>query len=483
MKAPLPARRFWRSKSRYAADAWLTAAQSLNDPLRERRRDAYVAYLTGQRDPTTWQPLAWGADTNSLFDYFLIDSQMSSCMATSRVVQGYAAVQLFVERCFSNLEPNVDVTQDDAWGWWSWMKRYRLWQANREIFLWPENWLVETDRPNRSELFDKLMDETRQAHATADELETVVLNYIDRLDQIAHLRVTGMCQDVVTGTTHVIARTHADPPRFYHRTFDGTTWMPWAEITLSIKAHQVVPMVHRRSLYLFWPEVKLANEPQQSIPPAQGTLINGSGGGQVSTSATKSRPAARYAEIDIGFSFWRNGNWAPSQLAGSKFYDVPQLLNDPKMAATVQTVERLYSIKLTPPVRNASSDIYVDIHRLGFIDRPTVGFLALVLDFTDFSDDLLTGGFPLDKAPHIGRAVFDGRFNTLALRDMSVLINSSVVSSSDGEPFLQHAQRVYGAAAEKLVGLDAASVNPDLIGDSGLVPKGGAWPRNRSPPA
>ena len=32
----------------------------------------------------------------------------------------------------------------------------------------------------------------------------------------------------------------------------------------------------------------------------------------------------------------------------------------------------------------------------------------------------------------------------------------------------------YGAAAEKLVGLDAASVNPDLIGDSGLVPKGGA---------
>jgi hypothetical protein len=32
----------------------------------------------------------------------------------------------------------LDASKDD----WTWMQRYRLWQADREIFLWPENWLV-----------------------------------------------------------------------------------------------------------------------------------------------------------------------------------------------------------------------------------------------------------------------------------------------------------------------------------------------------
>jgi ABC toxin-like protein len=25
---------------------------------------------------------------------------------------------------------------------WEWMKNYRVWQANREVFLYPENWLA-----------------------------------------------------------------------------------------------------------------------------------------------------------------------------------------------------------------------------------------------------------------------------------------------------------------------------------------------------
>ena len=61
----------------------------------------------------------------------------------------------------------VDATQDDGWNRLDWMQRYRLWQADREIFLWPENWLVEADRPNRSEIFDTLMQEARQTNGTA----------------------------------------------------------------------------------------------------------------------------------------------------------------------------------------------------------------------------------------------------------------------------------------------------------------------------
>ena len=258
-------------KSQYSNDGWLAAAPALNNPLRERRRDALVAYLTAQRDPG-FNPMPWGTDTDSLFDYFLIDPEMSSCMDTSRVVQAYAAVQLFVQRCVMNLEPDVtvDATQDEGWQEWQWRQRFRLWQADREIFLWPENYLIEADRPSISELFGKLTQEARQGPSTADALETVVLDYIDGLDKIAHLRVTGMCEDPVSQAVHVVARTHTDPPVFYHRTLANGTWTPWTQIPLNIKAHQVVPAVHRRSLYLFWVEVTLTNEPTQTVPPAGG---------------------------------------------------------------------------------------------------------------------------------------------------------------------------------------------------------------------
>ena len=145
-------------------------------------------------------------DDEGLFDYFLIDVQMTSCQVTSRVVQAYIAVQIFVERCLMNLETTrhgqvvlSTSTQDDTWNQWEWMSRYRIWEANREVFCIPENWLIESQRPSRTEIYQKLEQEVRQGQSTADYLETVVLNYIDRLDGLAHLLVTGTCEDPETG--------------------------------------------------------------------------------------------------------------------------------------------------------------------------------------------------------------------------------------------------------------------------------------------
>ena len=44
---------------------------------------------------------------------------MSSCEVTTRVIQAYAAVQLFVERCLMGLEEApgviVDLNRDETW--------------------------------------------------------------------------------------------------------------------------------------------------------------------------------------------------------------------------------------------------------------------------------------------------------------------------------------------------------------------------------
>ena len=193
-------------------DAWLALAATLMNPIRENRSAALQAYLIAQRDASG--DLIY-ADADALFDYFLIDVQMSSCQVTSRVVQAYIAVQIFVERCLMNLEAPqvvVDLTQDDTWNQWEWMSRYRIWEANREVFLYPENWLIESQRPNRTEIYQTLEQEVRQGDSTADYLETVVLNYIDRLDGLAHLLVTGTCEDP-GHREHLRGRAHASPIR------------------------------------------------------------------------------------------------------------------------------------------------------------------------------------------------------------------------------------------------------------------------------
>ena len=236
------------------------------NPIRENRSAALQAYLIAQRDSSG--SLIY-ADADGLFDYFLIDAQMSSCQVTSRVVQAYIAVQTFVERCLMNLEAPevvVDLTQDDTWNQWEWMSRYRIWEANREVFLYPENWLIESQRPNRTEIYQKLEQEVRQGQSTADYLETVVLNYIDRLDGLAHLLVTGTCEDPASGNIYVVARTLADPPVFYLRSFADGAWTGWAQIPLDIKAYQAVPALYRGRVCLFWLDVKVSNEPQQVMP-------------------------------------------------------------------------------------------------------------------------------------------------------------------------------------------------------------------------
>ena len=345
---------------------WLAFAPSMMNPIRERRSAALQAYLIGQRDNAG--NLIYG-DVNGLFDAFLIDTQMTSCQVTTRVVQAYIAVQIFVERCLMNLEAPavvVDLTLDDTWEQWSWMKRYRIWEANREVFLYPENWLLESQRPNRTDIYQKLEQDVHQGDSTTDYLETVVLNYIDRLDGIAHLQVTGTCQDPVTKVIHVVGRSLGDPPVFYLRSMVDGAWTGWAQIPIDIKAHQVVPAVYRGRLCLFWLEVKVTNEPQQVLPAAQ------------ASTTPPNQEVDRYAALGVYFSIFRNGSWAAAQSAKGKLFDKPML--DGNSVSGSKTVEALYTIKVqTPaPTPGFGASLFVDVFRLG--DYQYLGFHELQPD-------------------------------------------------------------------------------------------------------
>ena len=90
-------------KAKYDEAAWLERAPGLRDPLRNRQREALVAYLVANPQPGNDERALWRS-RNDLYAHFLIDVEMDACMDTSRIKQAISSAQLFVQRCLMNLE-------------------------------------------------------------------------------------------------------------------------------------------------------------------------------------------------------------------------------------------------------------------------------------------------------------------------------------------------------------------------------------------
>ena len=234
-------------RSRYNRNQWIKIAKPLRDALREKQRSALVSYLI-VRDGLS--------DSNDLYACYLIDVEMSPCMLTSRLVQATSAVQLFVQRCLMNLEPNVTLSPDEA-AEWKWRGNYRVWEANRKVFLYPENWIEPELRDDKSPFFQELEDELLQKEITVEAVEAAFNHYLEKLDQVAHLEIVGICEeeDDRSGgkTVHVFGRTYSEPHIYYYRRWvDSKNWTPWERIDLDIQGDHLIPVVWNRQLYLFW---------------------------------------------------------------------------------------------------------------------------------------------------------------------------------------------------------------------------------------
>ena len=139
-------------QAQYDEESWLTIAKPLNDKLRDAQRNALVAYLL---------PRMGLADRDQMFEYFLIDADMGVCTETSRISLAHSTVQLFVQRCLMGLEESGDIDgvsphQIDSDQWEKWRMHYRVWQANCQVLLHPENWMQQSLRDDKTPFFTAL---------------------------------------------------------------------------------------------------------------------------------------------------------------------------------------------------------------------------------------------------------------------------------------------------------------------------------------
>ena len=252
-------------RSRYAEADWLTAVHTINDGIRTAQRDALVAYVLLRSGTDVLQALGVAGSTNrlptadDLFNYFLVDVEMAPCMETSRIRHALSSVQLFIERCLRNLEPTVSPNDIDGTQW-VWRSRYRVWQANREVFLWPENWMDESLRDDKSPFFKTAMSHLLQGDITDESAATTYLDYLTSLEQVAKLEPCGLYVEEATDgsgddVVHVVSRSSGAHRKHYYRKFEAGSWTPWEDTKLTIDDNPVVPYIWNGRLLLFWTQV------------------------------------------------------------------------------------------------------------------------------------------------------------------------------------------------------------------------------------
>lgn len=256
-------------RARYRADDWLVLLRSVNDQMRGLQRDAMVSYvLHKMRSDRATERID---TTEKLFEYLLMDVQMEACTQTSRITQAISSVQLFIDRCLMNLEPQVSPSAIKS-DQWAWIKRYRLWEANRKIFLYPENWLEPELRDDSSPQFKEAMSELLQSDVTDDRAAAALINYLSKLEELAKLQPCGiyLVENDVGNTNddvnHVVAKTPGANRKYFYRRREGLTWTPWEQITLDIEGNNVVPMVWKGRLFLFWLRILKQPDPPPTIP-------------------------------------------------------------------------------------------------------------------------------------------------------------------------------------------------------------------------
>lgn len=241
-------------KARHGEAAWPGVIRPVTDALRERQRDALVALLI---NAGTY------ADENAIYEDLLVDSQMNACMPTSRIKLAISSVQLFVQRCLMGLESAVSIPALDSGGnvpvirqWWVWMKNYRLWEANRRVFFYPENWAEPELRDDKTPLFKELEAQLDQGSLAPDEIERAFADYLYGLHEISHLDVVAVYDErssEVSDVVHVVGRTRSEPKKhFYRSRIDDMYWTPWVPIEHEIASDNVVLAAHNRRLFLIW---------------------------------------------------------------------------------------------------------------------------------------------------------------------------------------------------------------------------------------
>lgn len=318
-----------------ATNAALTSKQGAdavtenNGSVRMLVRDVLCNWLIWLLEPA----VSGVQNREALYEYLLIDVNMSPDVKTSWTVTAMNSLQLYVNRIINNLESGVVNNIPQAW--WKWMSTYRVWQANREVYLYPENYVDPSLRRYQSDAFRQLINDLSQNQVTDENVRAAMANYLELVSDVASLQLVDACMvdlpDNVPGMNpdnqrrviNMIGRSQTSPAVFYSRTAlfvtsktavnnehvepsDATSvdFGPWEKIGLSINSDYVTTATAFGRQFIFWVE-------QTQITNTNGITTNTSSQTISTEDSSKSDSKKYTATYCTIYYSWRdfNSSW------------------------------------------------------------------------------------------------------------------------------------------------------------------------------
>ncbi len=325
------------AKGKHTDEEWASIAKPLRDTLRKKQRDALLGFLINHPKPVATSVQRW-RNENDVYAFFLIDVEMEACMKTSRIKQGISSVQLYMDRILLGIEfvnasgTRIDLSANMINQWQQWRAWYRIWEANRKIFLYPENWIEPELRDDNTVFFNEMQEVLFQEDVTEDRAQMAMLAYLRKLDIAARLEPVSVCDNIdpVTGKFiyHVLARTYGSPHEYYYRRLVDYQWTGWERLETEIKGNHAGMVVYKNKLRIYW----LTFQEKQVIANKQtiNTLFNngGNNGSYVNmwwyhdrnkpniTTTTEANPVyVKQVELTLNWTEYKDGKWMQQQVA------------------------------------------------------------------------------------------------------------------------------------------------------------------------
>ncbi|MBX3255084.1 MAG: hypothetical protein KF862_13155 [Chitinophagaceae bacterium] len=352
-------------KARYETEDWQKIAQPVFDRLRQRRRNALVAYLLHQ------YPNLFGS-LEEMYEYFLLDPGTEPVVQTSRIRIATASVQLFIQRCLLNLETRWDKkvlpTVINA-SHWQWMNRYRVWEANRKIFLWPENWLEPEWRDDKTHLFKEMEGKLLQGDVSKELVEDAFFAYLKKLEELAKLDIVAMhCEEgelsADDSILHVLGRTHGIPHKYFYRKYSHRMWTPWEPVDTEIDGDHIVTTVWHNRFHIFWVTF-IEKIPANNAPSVTSNSSTTLSGWKVSEALSTVTVGAqkKIIEAHLHWSDYYQGEWSTKQSGG---FDKPV-----SAEVSIGTTSKNIFVSLTrePDVDGIEGALHINLTGLGHAYR------------------------------------------------------------------------------------------------------------------
>ena len=215
----------------------------------------------------------------AISNFLLFDVLTGPKVLVSRIQQAIASIQFLINRCLMGLENYTDIVtsvgevtniqpfqengQDDVLDHWErWMKNYRVWEATRKVFLYPENFLDPDLRKNKTPLFE---DFTSKAGDGTDP-SNAITEYLQNFQALSTVRIVGSTfstpsdpDDEDDNTQKLALVGIRDGETFVRERIQigtATLWRPWEKASISASSKGMVtfisPVYAFGRLHLFW---------------------------------------------------------------------------------------------------------------------------------------------------------------------------------------------------------------------------------------